>query len=173
MRQKHFQRLLILLSKILSWLPDKWIQFSCEELPVVCPASQVHLFGIYLIWNVYQHNIEIVVRVMVWLVKNFDFVCSVGFDSTSRRHIEEWLLLRLVFNSLYLRDQLKVNREATNIRNLEALVSSLSDEYIGKRKKPLFRSYGNLWSHTCTLQVDRNHSGVRIYHDSFFVDLLS
>lgn len=63
---------------------------------------------------------------MVWLVKDFDVVGAVGFDGASRGHVQEWLLLRLILNSLNLRDQLKVNREATNIGNLETFVSCLA-----------------------------------------------
>ena len=74
-------------------------EFSHKDLSGVALASQVDLFGIDLIGDVNQQNIEELVVDMIRLEDNLDFEGVVGWDSSLFRNKHEGYLFAIVLNT--------------------------------------------------------------------------
>lgn len=145
---------------------------SNSELAVVTLSSKVNFFRFYLVGNVYQEHIKVIVVNMIWLEENFNLVGRLCRNCRCRRYQNKRHSLLLVSASMYFGLQSELDSERTYVFNFKCLFHSLVYNYIAKLKQSILWLDVNFWSNSDTLHEHGNSSEFCEKNDALFVDLL-
>ena len=109
-------------SQLFKWSPDVWGVLSHEDLSRVGLPTKVDLLCIDLVRNVDQQHVEEVVRDVIWLEYDLNFVRLVRWDGPLLGDHHEGQLLLMVLNTSNKAVKVEVDREGRDILDLERLL---------------------------------------------------
>lgn len=166
------QGLIVCATEFFERAPFMGSEFTNEYLAWVALTSQIDLLSVDLVWYVDQEHVEEVIRNVVWLEDDLDFVRLVCCDRALLWNKHEWDLLTVIFNTADLAFKIKVDWEGGHVLNLERLLCRLTNEHVAKRYDSIFRCDFDLRANTGTLQKHRDHSMIREHDHALLLYLL-